>query len=164
MLKITPFLWFDHQAEEAAKFYTPIFKNSKLKSVSRYGEAGAEASGRKKGTAMTVSFDLEGQEFVALNGGPLFTFSPAISFVVNCETQVLPGIENDSADWIGAYGRVAMTGEAIRLESYSEALERWYSVLACSCERNYFVTVFEEITERKWAEERLREAEEKSGF
>jgi predicted 3-demethylubiquinone-9 3-methyltransferase (glyoxalase superfamily) len=87
MQKITPFLWFDNQAEEAVDFYTSIFKNSKIKSVARYGEAGAEVSGRQKGTAMTVRFDLEGQEFIALNGGPHFTFSPAISFVVNCKTQ-----------------------------------------------------------------------------
>jgi predicted 3-demethylubiquinone-9 3-methyltransferase (glyoxalase superfamily) len=87
MQKITPFLWFDNQAEEAVKFYTSIFKNSKIKSVTRYGEAGAEVSGRPKGTVMTVTFELEGQEFIALNGGPHFTFSPAISFIVNCEKQ-----------------------------------------------------------------------------
>jgi len=87
MQKIVPFLWFDDRAEEAAKFYTSIFKNSKMGAIARYGEAGAEASGRQKGTVMTVTFELEGQEFVALNGGPYFTFSPAISFVVNCETQ-----------------------------------------------------------------------------
>jgi predicted 3-demethylubiquinone-9 3-methyltransferase (glyoxalase superfamily) len=87
MQKITPFLWFDNQAEEAVNFYTSIFKNSKIETVTRYGEAGAEVSGRPKGTVMTVSFELEGQEFIALNGGPQFTFSPAISFVVNCETQ-----------------------------------------------------------------------------
>lgn len=85
--KITPFLWFDNQAEEAVKFYTSIFKNSKIGKITRYGEAGAEISGRQKGTVMTISFQLEGQEFVALNGGPHYTFSPAISFVVNCKTQ-----------------------------------------------------------------------------
>lgn len=87
MQKITPFLWFDSQAEEAANFYTSIFKNSKIGSIARYGEEGAEVSGQPKGTVMTVEFELEGQKFVALNGGPHFTFSPAISFVVNCETQ-----------------------------------------------------------------------------
>ena len=87
MQKITPFLWFDNQAEEAVNFYTSIFKNSKIKSVSRYGEAGAEVSGRQNGSVMTATFDLEGQKFIALNGGPHFTFSPAISFVVNCEKQ-----------------------------------------------------------------------------
>jgi predicted 3-demethylubiquinone-9 3-methyltransferase (glyoxalase superfamily) len=87
MQKITPFLWFDNQAEEAVKFYTSIFKNSKIKSVTRYGEAGAEVSGKPKGAVMTVTFEIEGQEFIALNGGPHFTFSPAISFVVNCKTQ-----------------------------------------------------------------------------
>jgi len=85
--KITPFLWFDNQAEEAVRFYTSIFKYSKIVSITRYGEDAAEASGRPKGTVMTVTFQLEGQEFVALNGGPHFKFSEAISFVVNCGTQ-----------------------------------------------------------------------------
>lgn len=85
--KITPFLWFDNNAEEAARFYTSIFKNSRILDVARYGEAGAQVSGRPKGTVMTVAFEIEGQRFVALNGGPVFKFSPAISFVVNCETQ-----------------------------------------------------------------------------
>ena len=80
---ITPFLWFDNQAEEAAKFYTSIFKNSKLGSITRYGEAGP----RPKGSVMTVTFQLNGQEFVALNGGPEYYFTPAISFYVTCETQ-----------------------------------------------------------------------------
>ncbi len=85
--KITPFLWFDNQAEEAVSFYTSIFKNSKIVSITRYGEEGAEASGRPKGTIMTIAFRLAGQEFVALNGGPHFKFTEAISFVVNCESQ-----------------------------------------------------------------------------
>lgn len=85
--KITPFLWFDNQAEEAVSFYTSIFKNSRIVSIARYGEEGAEASGRSKGTVMTVAFRLDGQEFVALNGGPIFKFTEAISFVVNCESQ-----------------------------------------------------------------------------
>ncbi len=87
MQKITPFLWFDSQAEEAVKFYTSIFKNSRITNTTRYGEEGAQASGRPKGTVMTVAFQLEGQEFVALNGGPHFQFSGAVSFVVNCESQ-----------------------------------------------------------------------------
>lgn len=87
MQKITPCLWFDSQAEEAAKFYVSIFKNSKLGNLTRYGEAGAEVSGRPKGSVMTVTFEIEGQEFVALNGGPHFTFSEAISLMVQCETQ-----------------------------------------------------------------------------
>jgi predicted 3-demethylubiquinone-9 3-methyltransferase (glyoxalase superfamily) len=87
MQKITPFLCFDNQAEEAVNFYTSIFKNSKIKSVTRYGEAGGEVSGRPKGTVMTIAFQLDGQEFAALNGGPHFKFTEAISFVVNCETQ-----------------------------------------------------------------------------
>lgn len=87
MQKITPFLWFDDQAEEAVNFYTSIFKDSKVGSVSRYDEAGASASGRPKGSVMTASFQLNGQDFIALNGGPHFKFTEAISFVVNCETQ-----------------------------------------------------------------------------
>jgi predicted 3-demethylubiquinone-9 3-methyltransferase (glyoxalase superfamily) len=87
MRKIAPFLWFDHKAEEAANFYIFIFKNSKILSITRYGEVAAKAAGRPKGSVMTVVFELEGQEFIALNGGPVFTFSPAISFVVNCKTQ-----------------------------------------------------------------------------
>jgi len=83
MQKITPFLWFDDKAEEAANFYTSIFKNSKILNIARYGEAGPGP----KGTVMTVTFQLEGQEFMALNGGPHYTFSPAISFFVNCATQ-----------------------------------------------------------------------------
>ena len=85
--KITPFLWFDAKAEEAANFYVSIFKNSKIGSIARYGDEGAEVSGRPKGTVMIVTFQLDGQEFIALNGGPQFTFSPAISFLVNCKTQ-----------------------------------------------------------------------------
>jgi len=87
MKKITPCLWFDNKAEEAAKFYVSLIKNSKLGSITHYGDEGAEASGRPAGTVMTVAFQLNGQEFLALNGGPQFTFSPAISFVVNCEKQ-----------------------------------------------------------------------------
>lgn len=87
MQTITPCLWFDDKAEEAAKFYVSIFKNAKVKSITRYGEAGARASGRPKGSVMTVTFDIAGQEFVALNGGPLFKFTEAISLMVKCETQ-----------------------------------------------------------------------------
>jgi predicted 3-demethylubiquinone-9 3-methyltransferase (glyoxalase superfamily) len=83
MQKITPFLWFNDQAEEAMNFYTAIFKNSKITSVSRYGEGGPGP----QGSVMTATFELDGQEFMALNGGPLFTFTEAISFFVNCETQ-----------------------------------------------------------------------------
>jgi predicted 3-demethylubiquinone-9 3-methyltransferase (glyoxalase superfamily) len=81
--KIRPFLWFDTQAEEAAKFYTSIFKNSKIGNIGRYGDAGPGDDG----TVMSATFELDGQEFIALNGGPQFTFTPAISFFVNCETQ-----------------------------------------------------------------------------
>jgi predicted 3-demethylubiquinone-9 3-methyltransferase (glyoxalase superfamily) len=87
MQKIKPCLWFDSQAEEAVNFYVSIFKNSKVGSIARYGEEGAMVSGRPKGTVMTVTFQLEGQEFMALNGGPQFKFTEAISLVVNCKTQ-----------------------------------------------------------------------------
>ena len=87
MQKIAPFLWFDNHAEDAVKFYVSIFRNSKIGSITRYEEEAAKASGRPEGSVMTVAFELAGQEFVALNGGPLFKFSEAISFVVNCETQ-----------------------------------------------------------------------------
>lgn len=87
MQKIIPFLWFDNQAEEAAKFYTSLFKNSKIGKIARYGEEAAKASGRAKGSVMTISFQLEGQDFVGLNGGPHFKFTPAISFFVWCETE-----------------------------------------------------------------------------
>jgi predicted 3-demethylubiquinone-9 3-methyltransferase (glyoxalase superfamily) len=85
--KITPCLWFDHQAEEAAEFYTAIFTNSRIISMSRYGEAGHEIHGKPAGTVMTVAFQLDGQAFTALNGGPAFTFNEAVSFQVHCETQ-----------------------------------------------------------------------------
>jgi predicted 3-demethylubiquinone-9 3-methyltransferase (glyoxalase superfamily) len=87
MKQIIPFLWFDDQAEEAASFYVSVFPNSELGSVARYDEEGAKVSGRPAGSAMTVSFKLNGQEFIALNGGPIFKFSEAISFVINCDTQ-----------------------------------------------------------------------------
>ncbi len=87
MQKITPFLWFDDKAEEAVKFYVSVFKNSKIGGITRYDEEGSKAAGRPKGTVMTVEFQLEGQEFVALNGGPHLKFTEAISFVVNCKTQ-----------------------------------------------------------------------------
>ena len=87
MSKITPCLWFDDQAEEAATFYTGIFKNSKITQISRYAEAGREIHGKPPGTVMTVAFELEGQTFTALNGGPVFKFNEAISLQVDCPTQ-----------------------------------------------------------------------------
>jgi predicted 3-demethylubiquinone-9 3-methyltransferase (glyoxalase superfamily) len=87
MQKITPFLWFDHQAEEAAKFYTSVFKNSKVGTILRYDEAAAKASGRPVGSVLTIEFEIEGQKFTALNGGPQFKFNESVSFVVYCETQ-----------------------------------------------------------------------------
>jgi len=105
MPKISPFLWFDTQAEDAANFYTSIFKNSKIGKISRYPE-GAPAP---KGSVMTVAFTLDGQEFTALNGGPLFKFTEAISFVVNCDSQeqvdhywskLLEGGEDSRCGWL----------------------------------------------------------------
>ena len=87
MQKITPFLWFDDKAEEAANFYVSLFKNSKIGDITRYDEAAAKASGRPSGSVMVIEFQLEGQKFVGLNGGPHFKFTEAVSFVVNCETQ-----------------------------------------------------------------------------
>ena len=83
MQRITPFLWFNNQAEEAARFYASVFKNSRILSISRYGEAGPGPAG----SVMTVEFELDGEKFVALNGGPQYSFTQAVSFVVNCETQ-----------------------------------------------------------------------------
>lgn len=85
--RITPCLWFDHQAEEAARFYTAVFKRSKVVAVTHYGRAGHEVHGRPAGSVMTVAFELDGQAFTALNGGPLFKFNEAVSFQVNCDTQ-----------------------------------------------------------------------------
>ena len=105
MQKITPFLWFDGQAEEAMHFYTSVFKNSRVGSIQRYGDAGPGP----KGSVMSCTFELEGMEFVALNGGPHFTFTPAISFFVNCETQqevdelwekLSEGGEKNSCGWL----------------------------------------------------------------
>jgi len=87
MQKIIPCLWFDDKAEEAAKFYASIFKNSKIGDVSRYGKEGYEFHGKEDGMVMTVDFEIEGQKYVALNGGPIFKFNEAISFQVHCETQ-----------------------------------------------------------------------------
>ncbi|MDQ3060761.1 MAG: VOC family protein [Pseudomonadota bacterium] len=84
---ITPCLWFDSQAQEAATFYTGVFKNSRITQVSYYGEAGQDVHGQKPGSVMLVAFELDGQSFSALNGGPVFTFTEAISFQVNCDTQ-----------------------------------------------------------------------------
>ncbi len=87
MQKITPFLWFDTQAEEAANFYVSVFKDSKIDAVTRYPASGAEASGQPEGSVMTVVFKINGQDFVAINGGAAFHFTEAVSFVVNCDTQ-----------------------------------------------------------------------------
>ena len=87
MQKITPCLWFDDNAEEAVRFYTAIFKNSTIGNISRYGEVGKEIHGKPAGTVLTLEFELNGQAFTALNGGPLFKFNEAVSFQVSCESQ-----------------------------------------------------------------------------
>lgn len=87
MQKITSFLWFDNQAEEAANFYASIFKDSKIGRIASYGEEAAQKTGRPKGSVMTIEFEIEGQDFIALNGGPHFKFTEAVSFVVSCKTQ-----------------------------------------------------------------------------
>jgi predicted 3-demethylubiquinone-9 3-methyltransferase (glyoxalase superfamily) len=105
MQKITTFLWFNDKAEEAAKFYVSLFKNSKIDNIARYGDAGPGP----KGSVMTVVFTLDGQQFIALNGGPMFSFTPAISLMVNCETQeevdrlwekLLEGGKPDRCGWL----------------------------------------------------------------
>jgi predicted 3-demethylubiquinone-9 3-methyltransferase (glyoxalase superfamily) len=87
MHRISPFLWFDSQAEEAAAFYVSVFTNSRILEVTRYGNVGQEIHGRAPGSVMTVAFELDGQRFTALNGGPVFTFNESIPFVVSCDTQ-----------------------------------------------------------------------------
>ena len=87
MQKLTPFLWFDHEAEEAAQFYTSVFKNSKLGKAMRYDAAAAKASGMPEGSVLTIEFELNGLSFTALNGGPVMKFSGAVSFVITCDTQ-----------------------------------------------------------------------------
>ena len=114
---ITPCLWFDNQAEEAVNFYTSLFDNSKTGNISRYGKEGFEVHGQEKGTALTVAFQLNGQSFTALNGGPIFKFNPSISFFVVCETEKEIAflweklsehgtvmMELDECDWSEKYG------------------------------------------------------------
>ncbi len=107
--QIAPCLWFDNQAEEAANFYTSIFENSKIENISRYGKEGLEIHGQKEGTVLTVAFQINGQSFTALNGGPVFKFTEAISFQVFCETQeeidyywnnLAEGGEEDQCGWL----------------------------------------------------------------
>lgn len=85
--RITPFLWFNEEAEEAANYYVSVFDNSRILNITRYDAATAQATNRAPGSVMTVAFELDGQPFTALNGGPIFTFTPAVSLVVNCRTQ-----------------------------------------------------------------------------
>lgn len=116
MSRITPFLWFDNNAEEAANFYVSVFKNSKLLNVARYGDAGPGP----KGTVMTAEFELDGQEFVALNGGPRFKFTEAISFVVNCETQ-------EEVDYY--WQRLSEGGEESRCGWVKDKFGLWWQVV-----------------------------------
>jgi predicted 3-demethylubiquinone-9 3-methyltransferase (glyoxalase superfamily) len=116
MQKITPFLWFDNNAEEAANFYVSVFKNSKVLNVARYGEVGPGP----KGTVMTAEFELDGQEFVALNGGPRFRFTEAISFVVNCETQ-------EEVDYY--WERLSEGGEKSRCGWLKDQFGLWWQVV-----------------------------------
>lgn len=115
MQKITPFLWFDNNAEEAANFYVSVFKNSKLLNVARYSDAGPGP----KDSVMTVEFELDGQEFVALNAGPRFKFTEAISFVVNCETQ-------DEVDYY--WERLSEGGEKSRCGWLKDKFGLWWQV------------------------------------
>lgn len=87
MQKITPFLWFDSEAEEAVNFYLSVFKNGRITELRRYGDEGKEITGKHQGSVMTIAFELDGQPFVALNGGPVFKFNEAVSFVVDCADQ-----------------------------------------------------------------------------
>ena len=110
MQKITPFLWFDDQAEEAVNFYTSLFKNSKIGRIFRNPQEAAEKTGRPVGSVLTIEFEIEGQKFVALNGGPLFKFNESVSFVINCETQeevdyfwgklIADGGEDSACGWL----------------------------------------------------------------
>jgi predicted 3-demethylubiquinone-9 3-methyltransferase (glyoxalase superfamily) len=149
MQKITPCLWFNDNAEEAVNFYLSIFKNSKILNIARYGEEGAKTSGRPKGTIMTVTFQLEGQEFMALNGGPIFTFSPAISLMVNCRSQVevdtlweklSEGGEKGQCGWLKdkygvswqivptALGRIMQDNDPEKSERVSKALVQMHKI------------------------------------
>lgn len=108
--KIVPFLWFDYNAEEAVNFYTSCFKNSKIKFTNYYDEASAKASGQAENSVLTVSFQLNGQEFIALNGGPVFKFTPAVSFFVTCETE-------EELDEL--WGKLLMNGKVLmKLDAY----------------------------------------------
>jgi predicted 3-demethylubiquinone-9 3-methyltransferase (glyoxalase superfamily) len=118
--KITPFLWFDDKAEEAAKLYTSIFKNSRLGEITRYDEETANVAGRPKGSVMTVAFELEGQEFVALNGGPVFRFNESVSFVVNCDTQ-------EEVDYFWA--KLSAGGEESRCGWLKDKFGLWWQVV-----------------------------------
>jgi predicted 3-demethylubiquinone-9 3-methyltransferase (glyoxalase superfamily) len=116
MQKITTFLWFDNNAEEAANFYVSIFKNSKILNVARYGDAGPGP----KNTVMTVNFELNGQEYIALNGGPRFRFTEAISFVINCETQ-------EEVDYF--WSRLSEGGEESRCGWVMDKFGLWWQVV-----------------------------------
>ena len=127
--KITPCLWFENQAEEAARFYTTVFKNSKIESISRYSKEGFEIHGMKEGTVLTVGFEINGQPFTALNGGPLFNFNEAISFQVFCETQeeidyywnkLTDGGEESQCGWLKRQVRTFMANHSVHPSKINE--------------------------------------------
>ena len=118
--KITPFLWFDDKAEEAAKFYTSIFKNSKIGKTTRYDAEAGGATARTAGSVMTVEFELEGQQFVGLNGGPMFKFTEAISFVVNCEAQ-------EEVDYF--WSKLSTGGEESRCGWLRDKFGLWWQIV-----------------------------------
>lgn len=143
MQKIIPHLWFDSDEEDAVKFYTSVFRNSKITGITHYWQSSAEVSRRPKGTVMTLRFELEGQQFMTLNGGPVFRFSPAISFLVNCETQeevddlwekLSEGWEKEQCGWLkdkfgiswqivpNILGEMVQDKDAIKLESVIKAM------------------------------------------
>src|SRR5215470_6214279 len=130
--KITPCLWFDTQAEEAAKFYASVFKNSKIGKISRYGKEGFEIHGKKAGTVMTVEFEIEGQKFLALNGGPHFKFNEAISFQVHCQTQeevdyfwsqLAEGGNEAPCGWLKDKFRLVLAGHSRRATAVADGQE-----------------------------------------
>jgi predicted 3-demethylubiquinone-9 3-methyltransferase (glyoxalase superfamily) len=132
-MKISPFLWFDHQAEDAARFYTAIFKNSKIIAISRYPATGQEVHGKAAGSVMTVAFELNGQSITALNGGPLFNFNEAVSFQIECANQ-------EEVDYF--WERLSDGGDPeaqqcgwLRIDSASPGRSFQRSFLSCSTSR-----------------------------
>jgi predicted 3-demethylubiquinone-9 3-methyltransferase (glyoxalase superfamily) len=131
--KISPCLWFDTQAEDAAKFYTSVFKNSAIKQISRYGKAGQEVHGKEPGSVMVVAFEIEGLTFTVLNGGPHFKFSEAVSFQVMCESQdeidffwgkLSAGGQEGQCGWLKDKFGLSWQGRAVRAAADAERRRR----------------------------------------